>query len=401
MFSRKSIAVGVLLVFITAGCSSGHGATDSQSHPPASGHSVSSSLVKNSDNDTLLNICTGFHLIRYDGPNFDMKTIKKASDISPTGMYIYVVNTDKNLEQFYDKTERKYKIPVVYVQDYINKHFDGYTFEPEKILYNVYDSKAKALIAEALPSPDTGFPTISKKEALGTDTMKISVKYYDRYDNQESDNVLYTETITLRIVGNDYKFVSSAIIKPTQNTLGPNPTLLTAEELNYFNGNEFFNGEYINIRNQFLSSLYDTPEKIDLYALFYCGSGQWVFPTEAELADLIAQSGRSRAPDCGCDKIRRIDMDAVLKKYTGLTLADTDKTGLSKFTYLKKYDAYYHFHGDTNYRMETNFSSGEREGDIIRLFYNDTFMADGNKVLTLRKTNDGYLFISNQTDLST
>jgi hypothetical protein len=149
-----------------------------------------------------------------------------------------------------------------------------------------------------------------------------------------------------------------------------------------------------------LSSLYDTPEKIDLYALFYCGSGQRVYPTEAEIAAVIAQNGWSRAPECGCDKIRRIDMDAVLKKYTSLTLADTDKTGLNKFTYLKKYDAYYHFHGDTNYRMETNFSSGEREGDIIRLFYNDTFMADGNKVLTLRKTNDGYLFISNKKAVS-
>ena len=48
-------------------------------------------------------------------------------------------------------------------------------------------------------------------------------------------------------------------------------TQLTAEELEYFNGDEFFNGEYMNIRNQFLSSLYDTPEKVDLLELFYCG----------------------------------------------------------------------------------------------------------------------------------
>jgi len=152
----------------------------------------------------------------------------------------------------------------------------------------------------------------------------------------------------------------------------------------------------MNIRNQFLSSLYNTPEKIDLYELFYCGSGHYAYPTEAEIAALIAQMGWNGAPECGCDKISRTDMDAVLKKYMGLTLADTDKTGLNKFAYLKQYDAYYHFHGDTNYRMKIYFSSGEREGDIIRLFYTDTFMADGNKVLTLRKTNGGYLFISNQ-----
>ena len=173
-------------------------------------------------------------------------------------------------------------------------------------------------------------------------------------------------------------------------------TPLTAEELNYFNGDEFFNGENMNIRNQFLSSLYDAPDKINLFELFYCGSGQEVYPTEAEKAAVIAQNGWDVAPDCACEKISRADMDAVLTKYTGLTLADTGKIGLEKFTYLKEYDAYYYYHGDTNYRGEITFSSGEREGDIIRLFYNDTFMADGDKVLTLREKDGGYLFVSNQ-----
>lgn len=171
---------------------------------------------------------------------------------------------------------------------------------------------------------------------------------------------------------------------------------LTAEELDYFNGNEFFNGEYMNIRNQFLSSLYDAPEKIDLFALFYCGSGQGIYPTEAEMAAVIAQNGWEEAPPCGCERISSAEMDTVLTRYSGLSFADTEKIGLEKFTYLKEYDAYYYYHGDTNYRMKITFSNGEREGEVIRLFYNDTFMADGNKVLTLRQKDGGYLFVSNQ-----
>ena len=42
----------------------------------------------------------------------------------------------------------------------------------------------------------------------------------------------------------------------------PKTTILTEEELDYFKGGEFFNGEYMNIRNQFLSSIYDKPEKL-------------------------------------------------------------------------------------------------------------------------------------------
>jgi hypothetical protein len=173
-------------------------------------------------------------------------------------------------------------------------------------------------------------------------------------------------------------------------------TPLTAEELIYFNGNEFFNGEYMNIRNQFLSSLYDAPEKIDLFRLFYCGSGLKETLTEAEKTAVVAYNGWDMEPDCACEKISRTNMDAVLTKYLGLTLADTDKIGLNDFTYLKEYDAYYYYHGDTNYRMEITFSGGEREGDIIRLFYNDTYMTGGSKVLTLREKDGGYLFVSNQ-----
>lgn len=61
-----------------------------------------------------------------------------------------------------------------------------------------------------------------------------------------------------------------------------------------------------------------------------------------------------------------------------------------------EYDAYYHFHGDTNYRTNISFFSGEREGNVIRLFYNDNFLGDGDKVLTLQEKNGGYLFVANQ-----
>lgn len=171
---------------------------------------------------------------------------------------------------------------------------------------------------------------------------------------------------------------------------------LTADELAYFNGDGFFNGEYLNIRNQFLSSLYDTPKTINLFELFYCGIDPSASPTEAETKAIMAQNGWTQEPPCACDKISRADMDAVLMKYTGLTLADTDKIGLESFTYLKDYDAYYYYHGDTNYRNKVTFSRGEREGDTIRLFYDDEFMGDGGKVLTLREKDSQYFFVSNQ-----
>lgn len=149
---------------------------------------------------------------------------------------------------------------------------------------------------------------------------------------------------------------------------------LTENELAYFNGDDFFNGEYLNIRNQFLSSLYSSPEKIDLFQLFYCGSGL----------------------DGNTNYVTEAEMDTILSEYMGLTLAETEKLGLDNVTYLEKEAAYDFDHGDTNYRPLVAFSSGEREGDIIRLFYDDAYMGEGNKVLTLRESDGTYLFISHQ-----
>lgn len=88
-------------------------------------------------------------------------------------------------------------------------------------------------------------------------------------------------------------------------------------------------------------------------------------------------------------------MDAALEEYLGLTLAETNQVGLDGFTYLPEYDSYYHFHGDTNYRGSVTFQSGERNGNLVRLTYDDTFMADGIKEVTLREHGDSWQFVSN------
>ncbi|MDX9888414.1 MAG: hypothetical protein RBS51_04020 [Anaerovoracaceae bacterium] len=182
-----------------------------------------------------------------------------------------------------------------------------------------------------------------------------------------------------------------------QEQVGPTP--LTEEELMYFNEDSFFNGEDINIRNQFLSSLYSEAGDIDLFELFYIGSGIDESLTEEELKTVMAKdnmTGTIEDIPCPCEKNSRSSIDKILKEHMGITLADTNEVGLDHFTYLSEHDAYYHFHGDTNYRTNISFSSGEGEDNLVRLFYNDTFFSDGNKVLTLKEVNGEYLFVSNE-----
>ena len=100
---------------------------------------------------------------------------------------------------------------------------------------------------------------------------------------------------------------------------------------------------------------------------------------------------------CHVDKMSVEAINQVLLENTGLTLEETGRIGMDYFQYLPEYDAYYHSHGDTNYFSGVNITAGERVGDTIRLYYDDTFHVDGWKCVTLEEQADGsYWFVSNQ-----
>lgn len=145
-----------------------------------------------------------------------------------------------------------------------------------------------------------------------------------------------------------------------------------------------------------MTSLYDRPEDIDLYELFYLGDGSTEEMTEEERRAVFGNYGEE-GPDCGCDKLTRAGMEQVLSEHMELTLEQTNQVGLENFLYLPQYDAYYHPHGDTNYYANVNFHSGFRQGDQIFLYYNDEFMGRGPCKLTMRETEQHhYLFVANQ-----
>ena len=78
-----------------------------------------------------------------------------------------------------------------------------------------------------------------------------------------------------------------------------------------------------------------------------------------------------------------------------MTLAQTNQVDLDAFDYLPEYDAYYHTHGDTNYRSVT-FTSGQRRGDYIQLYWKDFYYGgETNECVTLLDRGDGqYWFVS-------
>ena len=170
---------------------------------------------------------------------------------------------------------------------------------------------------------------------------------------------------------------------------------LTGAELTYF-AEDWFNGDDFNIRNQFLNSLYDRPEDIDLFALFYCGSGLPETISDQELAE-EGNWATDGELICPLEKNSRANMDAVLTQYAGLTVEETNQVGLEGFSYREEYDAWYHAHGDTNYYPQVDITAGRRQGDLIHLYYKNPPGDSRWGCVTLRDLGDGnYWFVSNQ-----
>lgn len=194
-------------------------------------------------------------------------------------------------------------------------------------------------------------------------------------------------------------------------------TALSATQLDWFN-TAYFNGKYSNIRNQFLLSLYEKPEDIDLRETFYDGTVSEDDITELERAAIVSANGWETDPKTDCHKLSVSDMNAALTENMGLTLGETGGIGLDLMTYLPAYDAYYLYHGDTMtyfplydahyhylYHGDPNYmtvimSDGYRDdmGNVY-LHYSCYKYYNSNRLLHLKENGDGYLFVSN-TEIS-
>jgi len=172
-----------------------------------------------------------------------------------------------------------------------------------------------------------------------------------------------------------------------------------------------FSREDAMIRSQFLTSYYETPKDIDLYELFYNGTGLPGGMGDGERQAVVDAFYEGEDPGVDLTKVPAKEIDQILQRYADLTLAETNAVRLDAFRYLQEYDAYYHFHGDTNAIGPVTFLSGEQEGNFVRLYYDAENMwfggeyqnfGEGTACLTLEEVpgefEDGfdYRFVSNQ-----
>lgn len=221
----------------------------------------------------------------------------------------------------------------------------------------------------------------------------VILEYYDLLD---SDKTLYR--VTLNLEKGNYVFASNLKVSKEElenqvNDVKEN--LLSQELLDWFE-TEFFNMDENRMPNMFLFGEYDRPENIDLLHVFYGGAdgiGGTGVPEE-EQQILFQRYNITHRLDVSKAIVEQ--MNAVLKKYLGISLKDTNKVNLEYLYYLEEYDAYYNIAGDTHYSKCDILTGWENEDGTITLVYKDALSSEGTEYqVTLKQENGNYYFLSN------
>ncbi|AFM02429.1 hypothetical protein Desde_4168 [Desulfitobacterium dehalogenans ATCC 51507] len=161
--------------------------------------------LKLSDEELVYEYCSGIDLALADNLLFT-----QAKDIPTETLYIFFCyitspseGSENIQEQWHNKTDDKYHVPIADIENVLNRYFDGYHFDPAQI--DGYQPQTKEIVIGGLGGFGGGrFPKLVSKEQLSDDTLKLTVDYYD-FDYTE---VFYTKVYTIRFTEEGSQYLS-------------------------------------------------------------------------------------------------------------------------------------------------------------------------------------------------
>lgn len=222
----------------------------------------------------------------------------------------------------------------------------------------------------------------------------LSITGCKNAENEELQNTEENGNVTEKVVNDDTTVIETEFPEEP----APDIVALTEEELEWFE-TEFFNTEENRIINMFMTSEYFYAKDIDLRQLFYGGTYAIdASPVSEEEEQLLKE--RYDIMELDICKVTTDEMDAILQKYLGMTLEETNKIGIDGLYYLEEYDAYYSVAGDTEYmRYDMDYGWKNVNGTITIEYTHDQTLSSDKELysVTLKEVDGNYYFVSNES----
>jgi len=189
--------------------------------------------------------------------------------------------------------------------------------------------------------------------------------------------------------------VTAAAPTATPEATSNYPAALTTEQLAGFQTALTSQENY-----GFLFSNYDDVRDADLMQVFYTGAGMKNPDNSDEIEKGYEAEYGPDESDVDSTILTTKQFDAFLTAKTGYTLSEMNN--LPDWSYVKEYDAYIHYHGDTNY-VEVSCTGGrEISKNLFEVNYtipggmadsDGNFLSGGT--VTVKNTGDKMQFVSN------
>lgn len=180
----------------------------------------------------------------------------------------------------------------------------------------------------------------------------------------------------------------------TKNDSSNTSTRLTSKEL--LEIEQFLNDKEV---NGFIShNIYNNIDGIDLNMVFYNANVKEKLNEQIKNEYLSAINAKEIASNLTV--ITPNYIKTTYQKYTNAEISNEEIKNRLNSTYLQKYDVYCDEHSDTNY-ITVKCTNGKKSNDTYTIylsypdgtFYNDRALK--TSVLTLKKIEDSYVFVSN------
>lgn len=258
--------------------------------------------------------------------------------------------------------------------------------EKEEVAVTINENSSKEKMKSTKKDNNSGMKVliiILIVALVGLSTYLVWNKFINNENNNKQD-----ETVV------DKKDEESAEEEKNQDNSTENEGVksrnLTDIELSYFE--TYFNksgiyhlamGNYTDVRD------------VDLNWVLYCGleSSLHQFTSQIEEDDYLKAIDASEMMT-DIDITSKSKLEQFLMDTTGYKLDDF-KIKL-RYTYIEKYDSYYHQHGDTNYTGTIKCDSGQIDasGNYILSCYLDYSQGQANKITLSKNSNNTYKFLS-------
>ena len=148
---------------------------------------------------------------------------------------------------------------------------------------------------------------------------------------------------------------------------------------------------------------YTSPEKVNLFEVFYSGAGVGTMIEDSldewseEERQAVSEVYRVDVFYTPVFKVTASAVEQVVQEKLGISVDENESyiTDGFGFYYVEAYDAHYHTHSDSNLNPVT-ITGGKTDGSgLYMIEYTHEAYINKKIIVTLRKTDTGYQFVSN------